>query len=170
MRRHLRMVHRLVKVREVLDTLNEVCISNRPLQAVKATIDKSKKPQPSVITMKLPAPITDVPGKSTSKPKGKNLATLSNTQKQFHTKTIKKLLKWNNNKQEDTTSSPIPDIPDTLLDTLNPPRQPRQFKHPSRHHFLNPHRQPRQSIARHSYISRHTYPRLVHSRLNWNNR
>ena len=87
MRRHLRMVHRLVKVGEVLDTLNEVCISNRPLLAGKATKDKTKKPQPSVITMKLPAPITDVPRKSTSKPKGKNLATLLNT-KQFHTKPI----------------------------------------------------------------------------------
>ena len=71
MRRHLRMVHRLVKVGEVLDTLNEVCISNRPLLASKATKDKTKKPQPSVITTKLPAQITDVPGKSISKPKGK---------------------------------------------------------------------------------------------------
>ena len=39
--------------------------------------------------MKLPATITDVPGKSTSKSKGKNLATLLNTQKQFYTKPIK---------------------------------------------------------------------------------
>ena len=30
MRRHLRMVHRLVKVGEVLDHLNEVCISTDP--------------------------------------------------------------------------------------------------------------------------------------------
>ena len=62
MRRHLRMVHRLVKVGEVLDTLNKVCISNRPLLAIKATKGKTKKPQPSIITMKLPALITDVPG------------------------------------------------------------------------------------------------------------
>ena len=81
MRRHLRMVHRLVNVGEVSDTLNEVCISNRPLQAGKATKNKTKKPQPSVITMKLPAPINDVSRKPTSKPKGKNLATPLNTQK-----------------------------------------------------------------------------------------
>ena len=68
--------------------------------------------------MKLPAPITDVPGKSTSKPKAKNLATLLNM-KQFHIKPIKKLPKRNNNKQEDTTSSPIPDISDTPLDTIS---------------------------------------------------
>ena len=39
--------------------------------------------------------------------------------KQFHTKPIKKLPKWNNNQQEDTTSLPIPDISDTPLDTIS---------------------------------------------------
>ena len=80
MRRHLKMVHRLVKVGEVLDTLNEVCISNRPrpLQAGKATKDNMKKSKPSLITVKLPAPINDAPRKPTSKTNEKILATILN--------------------------------------------------------------------------------------------
>ena len=40
MRRHLRIVHKLVKVGEVLNNLHKVCISrSRPLQAIKATKD-----------------------------------------------------------------------------------------------------------------------------------
>ena len=122
MRRHLQMVHRLVKVGEILDSLKEVCISNRPSQADKATKDKLKRPKPSIITVKLPASNNDAPRKSTYKTNEKNLATPLNTQKQFHTKPIKKLLK--RNKKDDTTSTPVIDtpvieIPDTLPDTIS---------------------------------------------------
>ena len=103
MRRHLRMVHKLVKVGEILDTMKEVCTSNRsPTKAGKATKDKRKKSKPSIITMKLPAPINDE-----SKSNGKNLAAPLNTQKKFHTKPIKKLPKRNTKKPEATTLTPV---------------------------------------------------------------
>ena len=123
MRRHLRMVHRLVKVGEVLDNLKEVCISKRPFQADKAAKDKLKKSKPSIIIVKLPAPINDVSRKATLKTNEKNPATVLNTQKQFHTKPIKKLPK-RNKKLEDTTSTPdtLPDaISSTLIDSLHSP-------------------------------------------------
>ena len=117
MRRHLQMVHRLVKVGEILDSLKEVCISNRPFQVDKATKDKLKKPKPSIITVKLPAPNNDAPRKSTYKTNKKNLATPLNTQKQFHTKPIKKLPK--RHKKDDTTSTPVTEIPDTFPSTIS---------------------------------------------------
>ena len=105
--RHLRMVHRLVKVGEVLNNLYEVCTSrSRPLQASKATKDLKSRSKPSIITVKLPAPINDTPGKPTSKTYDDNLAITLNIPKQCHIEPIKKLPK-RNKKQDDI---------DTLLD------------------------------------------------------
>ena len=124
------MVHKLVKVGEVLNNLHEVCISRpRPLQAGKATKDSLKKSRskPSIITLKLPAPINDVPGKPTSKTNDEILVTTLNTQKQFHTKPIKKLLKRNKKQDDiDTLLDTLPDtISSTLIDSLHSPDTPQ---------------------------------------------
>ena len=49
------MVHRLVKVGEILDTMKDIFTSNSsPTQAGKATKDKKNKSKAFIITMKLP--------------------------------------------------------------------------------------------------------------------
>ena len=130
MRRHLRMVHRLVKVGEVLNNLHKVCISRpRPLQASKATKDKLKKSRSKLflITVKLPAPINDAPRNPTSKTNDEILVTTLNTQKQFHTKPIRKLPKRNKKQDDiDTLLDTLSDtISSTLIDSLHSPDTPQ---------------------------------------------
>ena len=116
------MVHKLFKVGEVLNNLHEVCISrSRPLQAVKATKDLKKSgSKPSTITVKLPAPITDVSTKPTTTTNDEIPVTTVNSQKQFYTKPIKKLPKRNNKQDDiDTLLDTLPDtISSTLIDSL----------------------------------------------------
>ena len=82
MRRHLRLVHKMVKVGEVLNNLHEVYMRPRALQAGKATKNSKRTvSKPSIITMKLPGLSNVVPGEPTPETNDEVLVSTLNTQK-----------------------------------------------------------------------------------------
>ena len=122
MRRHLRLVHKMVKAGEVLNNLHEIYTRPRALQAGKATkISKRTVSKPSIITMKLPGPSNVVPAEPTPETDDEVPVPTLNTQKQFHTKLIGKLPKRKKNQDDlDTLLDTLPDtISSTLIDSLH---------------------------------------------------